>query len=627
MTSKYLVVLAAAATTLASPNGGSIGAGVNGAGVTELFGNSFGVPGVNQTYDYIVIGGGTAGNAIAARLAQDPANYTVAVIEAGSFYEILSGNRTQVPGYNFLTAEPNFVTGGITSLTAISILSEPQAGYNNRRVGYTVGQTFGGGSAANYMGYFRPTIGSFDYWAEIVEDDYWNWENVYPAFKKSCDFTPPNYDKIDPSLNITYDTDAFDITGGPLQVSYGNFQGPFGPLLAEAMTRAGLDAIPGLNSGKLIGHGTATAAVDPRTATRSSSSTSFLQVGARTSNLKIYPNTLAQRIVFDEQKRASSVLVQGHMLSERFTYELFANKEIIVSGGVWQSPQLLMVSGVGPASTLESHGIEVVSDLAGVGQSEWDQPYMSLVYKVNVTTSSQIVAGNVEANAAAVEEYLTNQSGRLSGIGAGQSLGFEKFPAHTRDAVLSNSTRGWLASLPDDWPEAEYLPLESSPIPADIGPDDYYLLIGSALLATSSRGNMTIASADMNDRPIISPNWLLDKGDREQALAAFLRIREIAGNSTFVESEYIPGPEVTTNEEIVEWLRNNMVLIYHGSSTCKMGPVSDPLAVVDTRARVYGVSGLRVVDASAFPFHPPGQPMASVYMFAEKIAEAILEEE
>ncbi|KAI9164132.1 oxidoreductase [Paramyrothecium foliicola] len=624
MTSKYVLAMAAVALAADSE---SIGAQVNQEGITELFGNSFGVPGLNVSYDYIVVGGGTAGNAIAARLAQDPANYTVAVIEAGSFYEILSGNRTQVPGYNFLTAEPNIATGGITSLTAISIKTEAQEGYNGRQIDYTVGQTFGGGSAANYMGYFRPTVGSFDYWAEVVEDDYWNWENVYPAFKRSCEFTPPNYDKIDPSLNITYDTDAFEPTGGPLQVSFGNFQGPFGPLLADAMTGAGLEAIPGLNSGRLIGHGTATAAVDPRTGTRSSSETSFLQAAARTSNLKIYPNTLAQRILFDSERRARSVLVQGHMLSERFTYELSANREIIVSGGVWQSPQLLMVSGVGPASTLQAHNIDVVSDLPGVGQNEWDQPYISATFKVNVTTNSQIVAGNPEANAAAVEEYLTNQSGRLSSIGAGQALGFEKFPPHIRNTILSNSTQGFLASLPDDWPEAEYLPLESSPLPEDIGSDDYYLQIGCAMLATSSRGNMTISSADMNDRPVISPNWLLDVGDREQAVAALLRIREIASNSTFIESEFIPGPEVTTNEEILEWLQNNMVLIYHGSSTCKMGPESDPMAVIDSRARVYGVSGLRVADASAFPFHPPGQPMASVYMFAEKIAEAILGEE
>ena len=184
----------------------------------------------------------------------------------------------------------------------------------------------------------RPTAGSFDYWADLVEDDYWSWQNVYPAFKRSCDFTPPNYDKIDPALNITYDADAFEATGGPLQVSYGNFQGPFGPALADAMSRAGLDAIPGLNSGKLIGHGTSTATIDPRTATRSSSSTSFLQAGAKTQNLKIYPNTLAQRIVFDAENRASSVLVQGHMLSDRFTYELSARREVIVSSGVVSTP-------------------------------------------------------------------------------------------------------------------------------------------------------------------------------------------------------------------------------------------------------------------------------------------------
>ena len=166
------------------------------------------------------------------------------------------------------------------------------------------------------------------------------------------------------------------------------------------------------------------------------------------------------------------------------------------------------------------------------------------------------------------------------------------------------------------------------------------------MLSTQSRGNMTINSADALDPPTISPNWLLDPGDAEQAVVILQRIREIANASGIVESEYQPGANVTSNEDILDWLRNNMDLIYHASSTCKfshnkpfpltlpsntdfsspgaMGMANDTQAVVDSHARVHGVSNLRVVDASAFPILPPGQPQATVYMFAEKIAHMIL---
>lgn len=145
---------------------------------------------------------------------------------------------------------------------------------------------------------------------------------------------------------------------------------------------------------------------------------------------------------------------------------------------------------------------------------------------------------------------------------------FEKYPAHLRRS-FSNSTLAFLDTFPSDWPEAEYLPLAYATIPANVSSTDNYLLLGSALLSTSSRGNMTITSADTLDPPLISPNWLLDEGDAEQAVAALRRIREIAAASGIVESEYVPGANVSSYDEILDWLRNNMDLIYHASSTCK----------------------------------------------------------
>jgi choline dehydrogenase len=205
-------------------------------------------------------------------------------------------------------------------------------------------------SAANYMGYFRylfkqplrisnrlltwnrPTVGSLDQWADIVGDPAWSWDNIYPFFKRSCNFTPPNFEKIDPSINITYDEDSFIREAGPLQVSYGNYQYTYATPLAQGLETLGFPFLPGLNSGRQIGYASSTAAIDTRTATRSSSETSFLQSAAMNTSIKIYPHTLAKQILFDNNKRAAGVLVQATSL-HNFTWTISANNEVIVSSG------------------------------------------------------------------------------------------------------------------------------------------------------------------------------------------------------------------------------------------------------------------------------------------------------
>ncbi|KAK2039670.1 oxidoreductase [Colletotrichum somersetense] len=624
--SLVLVAVAAAAASAAAdaPEDETLGARIDSQGFTRLYGNSFGRPGYNATYDYIIVGGGNAGNTIAARLALDKrANYSIAVLESGSFYEITAGNRTQVPGLGYLETQV-FPAGLGSTLTLSDIVTEPQSGYNGRRIDYLQGQTFGGSTASNGMAYHRATPGTFGQWSELAGDDFWSWDEVYRAYKKSCRFSPPDFTKIDPSLNITWDESAFYKDGGPLHVSYGNHQGAFGPSMEAALEQAGLAPIAGFNSGDLMGYGALTVTVDPRTATRSSSETSFLQEAALRSSIKIYPNALAQRITFDEAKRATGVDVRMNSATADKIYHLAATKEVIVSAGAWHSPQLLMVSGIGPAETLKKHGVSVLVDSPGVGQNEEDQPTVPAMFRVNVTTLTQLVRENPAITGPAVEEYLKSQAGPYSGVGAGQGIGFEKMPESYRKNY-SNSTLSFLERFPKDWPEIEWVTYASAPGIGDVGPDDNFISFGAVLLSTASRGNVTIASPDMVDPPIISPNWLVDEGDVEQAYAAFMRMREIASYASIIEEEVFPGPTLTGKDAIIEWLRSNMSYIFHAACTCKMGRDDDPAAVVDSRARVRGVTGLRVVDASAFPSLPPGHPMSTVYMFAERIAESILE--
>lgn len=380
------------------------------------------------------------------------------------------------------------------------------------------------------------------------------------------------------------------------------------------MDAAGLKSQDGLNSGKLNGYSATTVTIDPRTETRSSSETSFLRAALRTSSLKVYQKTLGKKILFNAQKKATGVVVQ----TNGKTYTLSARKEIVVANGVFQSPQLLMVSGIGPAAVLKQFNIPAVSVLEGVGQNMIDQTFFAITYQVNVTTSSQLNS-NPDFNAKAVQSFKTSQTGPLANVN-GDLLGWEKIPQPNR-SKFSAATIQQLSQFPSDWPEVEYAPFDNAVPPAGAAPTDNFIQFGAALVAPISKGNISITSTDTNVKPLINPNWLAAKADQEVAIQAFRRIRQIAEASGAIVKEVAPGPNVQSDADVLKWIQDNATLIYHASATCSMGRSTDSNAVIDSRARVRGVTGLRVVDASSFPILPPGHPQAVVYMLAEKIAD------
>ncbi|KAI4201024.1 MAG: hypothetical protein LQ346_002266 [Caloplaca aetnensis] len=459
-------------------------------------------------------------------------------------------------------------------------------------------------------------------WADTVEDQDWTWDNVLPFYKKSVSFHPPDYSKINPQFDIQYNESVLSPPGGPIQLSYGNHMFDYGLALQDGFEKIGIAAINGSNAGSLIGYGPQTATLNPVGATRESSKTSFLEFAMQNTNIKIYQKTTAKRILFNGNKEATGVVVEMQGIHPTAQYTLSTRREVIVSAGAFHSPQLLMVSGIGPRATLEDLNIPLVAESEGVGQNMWDQPWISLAYKTTYETQTQIILNNPNITAAAVNQYLTNQSGPLAGIGGGESVGWEKLPFPSR-ASLSNTTLALLSRFPSDWPEIELDPLAYSPAPDNVSSTDHYITAGACLVAPLSRGNMTIASNDTNDHPVIDPAWMTHPGDIEMMVQAFKRVREWVDASGIAIEAYEPSVDVMTDAQIVEWIRDNGSLIYHPTSSCAMGPSSNPSAVLDPHARVRGVTGLRVVDASAFPFCPPGHPMATVYMLAEKIADYI----
>ncbi|TVY18013.1 Dehydrogenase patE [Lachnellula arida] len=594
----------------------------NGNSITDTAIPSFGIPGKNASFDYVVIGGGNAGLVVATRLAQQP-NTSVAVIEAGNFYEIDNGNLSVIPadGVFYAGSSPT----DVNPLVDWGFVSTPQAGLNNRSLHYARGKCLGGSSGRNYFTYHRGTKESYRKWALEVDDKSYEFDLFLPYFKKSVDFTPPNNAARPSNASVSYNHDSFNTGSGPLKVSIPIWANAFSSFAKLAFGVLGLKSELDFVSGTLCGVQYNMNTIDPKDQTRSSSESSFLRMAEDIASLKIYNGTLAKRIVFDGNK-ASGVTAS----TKGVEYTLFASQEVVLSAGAFQSPQLLMVSGVGPEPILSQHNIPIISALPGVGQNMWDHYIFSASYQVNVITHSAV--NNASYLARSTEDYLKDGSGLLGNPG-GDLIGWEKLPYPYRNS-LTHATRQSLSTFPEDWPEIEYLILD-----AFSGNNENYIANAprtpymyaspaAALVAPLSRGNITISSTNMADPPIINPNWLSHPADQDLAIAAFKRVRQLMNTdimrSITVGSEVFPGLNVSSDAQILDHIKNDGTMVFHASGTCKMGVVGDPMAVVDSKARVFGTTRLRIVDAAAFPFLPPGHPQSTIYALAEKIADDII---
>ena len=479
----------------------------------------------------------------------------------------------------------------------------------------------------------RPTIQSLQKWADEVGDQSYTWDNFLPFYKKSCNYTQPKPGQFVNSTN-NEDPSNFQPGAGPLQISFSNFVDPFGTWAQKGFSHVGMNITNGLNGGNLIGSAYATLIIDPRNAHRSSSESSFLQAALQNGTAPVvYKNSFAQKILFNGTT-ATGVLVTtaGPYGIQAKNYTLKANKEVIVSGGVFQSPQLLMVSGIGPQSVLQQNNIPVIKNLPGVGQNMWDHILFGTDYPVDVNTASAAI-NNATLGALGAKAYQVNATGPLSVFGAGY-YGWEDLPQPYRSKFTQADISALQGNFTPDWPELEWLPVSAylgyqrNRQKEDPKNGRNYATINAGLVAPLSRGNVSISSASMNDPPIINPNWLTDPTDQRLAIEGIRRSREIwaylATQGLTTGPEALPGANVTSDAAILNYIQQSLIQIYHAAATCKMGAPNDTMAVIDSQARVYGVKNLRVVDASSFPFLPPGHPQSTVYALAEKIAADIL---
>ncbi|CAN9275364.1 unnamed protein product [Alternaria alternata] len=585
----------------------------------RLLGNSFGNPGVNATYDYVVVGAGLAGALTASRIAEALPNMTVAVIEAGSFYEISNGNYSQIPYYSTMYVGPD--PEDYQPLIDWGIFTEPIPGANGRRIHYAQGKTLGGSSARNQEIYHRATKGWYESIANITGDPAYLWDNMFPFMKKSFSFTPPDIRfRAENASNINFTLSAFDIPGGPVHLSFPKYAQPIASYGAEGYAAAGMNAANGFLDGNLLGYGYWPFTLRPEDSTRSSTESAFLSHTAARTSLRIYQSCMARNILFDESKRATGVNVTAGGMKP---FIVHARKEVVVSSGFIHSPQLLMVSGIGPREALERHNITVISELNGVGQNLRDTPAIGgVVHHTNVPGRS---AWEREGSSfdAAVERYLTNGSGPLSSP-ASDFAAWERMPEQFT-TNMSRSTLEFLRELPSDWPNVEYVLQASERILSSAQTASDTGVIGTILTSTTSAGNVTIQSADNTVAPVVYIGWLDSLEDQELAVAAYRRARTIAASISAFGDEIAPGANVTTDAQILHYIRTKgMGAIHHGAATCAMGRDASNGAVVDSKARVFGVSGLRVVDASSLPFTAPGHTQGVTYAHAEKLAQDII---
>lgn len=548
----------------------------------------------SATFDYVIIGGGTAGCLLANRLSAEP-NHRVLLLEAG---KTDSYPWIHIPvGYLYCIGNPR---------TDWMYNTEPDAGLNNRVQRYPRGRVLGGCSSINGMIYMRGQARDYDAWAKITGDDSWSWQNALADFKAH-----ENHYRLDQGADpITGNNSRFSDmhgSGGEWRVEKQRLHWDVLDSFADAAEQAGIEKIDDFNAGDNAGVGYFD--VNQRSGWRWSSSKAFLRPARGRSNLTIWTEAQAQKLTWSTADNGQPRCTGLSLSRAGQTVQVTANREVILSAGAINSPQILQLSGIGPADLLRSHGIEVIRD-APVGENLQDHLQIRAVFKVNGTQTLNMLANSLFGRLKIGAEYLLNRSGPMS-------MSPSQLGAFTR----SDPARAH-ANL-----EYHVQPLSLEAFGEDLH-DFPAITVSVCNLNPTSRGQVQISSANFRDPPKIMPNYLSTAEDRQVAADSLRQARQIMSQpamQVYAPEELKPGVQHQSDEELARLAGDIANTIFHPVGTVKMGQMDDPSAVLDPHLRVKGVQGLRVVDASVMPTITSGNTNAPTLMIAEKAAAWIKE--
>lgn len=526
-------------------------------------------------FDFIIAGAGSAGCVLANRLTES-GRYSVLLLEAGT----RDWNPwIHIPvGYFKTMHNPR---------TDWCYMTEPCAGLNGRSIQWPRGKVLGGSSSINGLIYIRGQREDYDHWRQLGNAG-WAFEDILPYFKKSEDFEPG--------------ADDYHGSGGPLGVSQARTKLELCDRFIAAAASTGIPATTDFNGASQEGVGYIQQTM--RNGFRCSTAAGYLRPAKKRSNLTIITGAQVECILLDG-RRATGVVysISGQSMEAK------AGQEVILSAGVIGSPQIMMVSGIGPAARLKDHGINVVHDLKGIGQNLQDHLQVRMVFKINQKISLNDSVNNPVRKVLMGIQYMLTRTGPLT---FGASL------------VCAFARSSPAAATPDiQW--------HMQPLSADKPGDGLHrfsaFTSSTCQLRPESRGHIELRSADPGEYPAIHPNYLATETDRRITVAGMKLTREIIRQeplATLIKEETVPGADFRSDDELLNAARNTSQTIYHPVGTCKMG--SDVAAVVDERLRVHGLTALRVVDASIMPTLTSGNTNAPTIMIAEKASDMIIED-
>lgn len=526
-----------------------------------------------EQFDYIVVGAGSAGCVLANRLSADGRN-KVLLLEAGPKDNYL---WIHIPiGYGKTMFHKAYNWGFYT---------DPEPNMKNRRIYWPRGRGLGGSSSINGLIFVRGQREDYDHWAQLGNAG-WDWNSVLPYFMRS--------------EHNSRGASATHSDKGPLWSSDIGGKHELMEAIIRGANELGVPRNDDFNSGDQEGVGYYQ--LFTHNGWRISSAVAYLKPARDRANLRIETDAHTTGVILEGRRAVGVRYVQNGVAREAR-----AAREVILSAGALQSPQLLQLSGIGPASLLQRHGIGVVHDLPGVGQNLQDHLQLRLMYKVSKPITTNDDLRTLFSQAKIGLQWLLTRTGPL-GIGINQGGLFTKIlpGSHTPDIQFHFGTLSadMAGGKPHPWSGCTFSVCQLRP---------------------ESRGSVEIKSTDPMEPPSMRPNYLEAETDRICAVESIKYARRLASTNAlkpYLVEEYKPGADVRTDDEILDFAREYGATIFHPTGTCKMG--SDPMAVTDTRLRVHGIGGLRVVDCSIMPTLVSGNTHAPAVMIAEKASDMIL---